>query len=67
MRDPNFYINQILFTSKTDTEWLALREEILRWLSEVDDKINMEFVESGDGEMLEMICDGIIASRNLKK
>lgn len=43
----------------SEKEWLALEADLKECLKTVSDEEELEFAESGYGETISMICDGI--------
>lgn len=52
-------INDILINDHTPEEWLCLEREVDELLEQSSEENIQKFVDSGAGEMLDMICSGI--------
>ncbi len=52
-------INDILINDHTPEEWLRLEREVDELLEQSSEENIQKFVDSGAGEMLDMICSGI--------
>lgn len=52
-------INDILINDHTPEEWLRLEREVDELLEQSSEDNIQKFVDSGAGEMLDMICSGI--------
>ena len=59
-------IRQIMEENYPDDEWLALNKEVDRYFRILPEELQEYFVDSGAGEVLETICDGIPYDRALR-
>jgi len=59
-------IHRIRREAHSEEEWLALEEEVDRYFRTLPEELQEYFVDSGAGEVLETICDGIPYDRALR-
>jgi len=59
-------IHRIKDGNYSDDGWFALQKEVRQYLSILPEELQDYFVDSGAGEMLGIICDGIPYDRALR-
>ncbi len=57
IKDARYYINKILFQNHSKEDWLSLKLEVNDWWKTAPPTQKEEYVTSGAGECLGMICD----------
>jgi hypothetical protein len=59
-------IRRIMEENYSDDEWLALQKEVDQYFRILPEELQDYFVDSGAGEVLDTICDGIPYDRALR-
>ena len=59
-------IHRIKWGDYSDEEWFALDKEVDQYFRTLPEELQEYFIDSGAGEVLETICDGIPYDRALR-